>query len=366
MRRTPRVSLAMPLDAIRDLVDLIRDAVIAARANTIGHDADVIRLDDGTDPAHGGDTIYRVDLRAEEVVLEWASMHAHNPRGPLGAAFAVIAEGLPGDGWVTFPVGTPRDAVETVVIVDPIDGTRGLMHGKRSAWALAATGPGSARLGRSPRLRDLQAAAMAEIPTHRTRLVDTLWATRGGPVSGTTLDLATGATSPARVGPSRATDLAHGFASIAKFFPGTKVIASEVEERLFTAVMGDPPGGAPVIFDDQYISSGGQLYELLAGHDRFIADLRPYFMDALNTRARTADHAPERRRLCCRPYDLCTVLIAEAAGVVVTDGRGNPVDAALDTTSDVAWAGFANRALHDTMQPVLARLIDELLMPTGR
>lgn len=350
----------MPLDAVHTLVESIRDAVIDARANATGHDADVVRLDDGSDPTHEGDTIYRVDLRAEEVVLEWAAMHAHNPRGPFGATFAVIAEGLPGDGWTTFPAGTPRDAVETVVIVDPIDGTRGLMHGKRSAWALAATGPGPARLGRAPRLRDLHAAAMAEIPTPRARLVDTLWGTRGGPLHGTTLDLATGAITSARIGPSGATDLAHGFASIAKFFPGTKVMAAEVEEALFAAVMGDPPGGAPVIFDDQYISSGGQLYELLAGHDRFVADLRPYFMDALEARDRASGHAPVRRRLCCRPYDLCTLLLAEAAGVVVTDGRGHPVDAPLDTTSDVAWAGYANRTLHDALQPVLTRLLDAL------
>ena len=64
-------------------------------------------------------------------------------------------------------------------------------------------------------------------------------------------------------------------------------LAAEVEEALFAAVMGDPPGGAPVIFDDQYISSGGQLYELLSGHDRFVADLRPYFMDALEDAKKT-------------------------------------------------------------------------------
>jgi hypothetical protein len=177
---------------------------------------------------------------------------------------------------------------------------------------------------------------------------------------GTTLDLATGAIAPARIGPSGAKDLAHGFASIAKFFPGTKVMAAEVEEALFAAVMGDPPGGAPVIFDDQYISSGGQLYELLAGHDRFVADLRPYFMNALEARDRASGHAHMRRRLCCRPYDLCTLLLAEAAGVIVTDGRGHPVDAPLNTTSDVAWAGYANRTLHDALQPVLTRLLDAL------
>ena len=124
--------------------------------------------------------------------------------------------------------------------------------------------------------------------------------------------------------------------------------------------MGDPPGGAPLIFDDEYISSGGQLHELIAGHDRFVADLRPYFMDHLEALARNAGDTTPRRRICCRPYDLCTILIAEEAGVIVNDGRGNPVDAPLDTISDVAWAGYANRALANQIQPVLSRLLAEL------
>ena len=52
-------------------------------------------------------------------------------------------------------------------------------------------------------------------------------------------------------------------------------------------------------FEDQYASTGGELYELIAGHDRFIADLRPL--------VKSASLPPP---LCCHPYDLCTALIA--------------------------------------------------------
>ena len=354
------------LEALRTLGHAIRDAVLAGRArvgDTIPgttHDADVIRADTDHGPDHQGDTIYRIDVRAEEVVMETAHAWMLDPAHPVPGPFAVIAEGLPGDGWACFPAGTPREAIRTVVIIDPIDGTRGLMHGKRSAWALLASAPGPAILGQPPRLGDLDTAVMAEIPTARARYADTLWATRGNGVRGETLDLATGTVIPARPAPSGATDLSHGFATISKFFPGTKVLASELEERLFAEVMGDPPGGAPLIFDDEYISSGGQLHELIAGHDRFVADLRPYFMDHLEALARDAGDTTPRRRICCRPYDLCTILIAEEAGVIVNDGRGNPVDAPLDTISDVAWAGYANRALANQVQPVLSRLLAEL------
>ena len=37
--------------------------------------------------------------------------------------------------------------------------------------------------------------------------------------------------------------------------------------------------GVPLVFDDQYISTGGQLYELAVGHDLFTADLRPAVLD---------------------------------------------------------------------------------------
>ena len=84
---------------------------------------------------------------------------------------------------------------------------------------------------------------------------------------------------------------------------------------MVAAVLGPPQPGKAQSFEDQYISSGGQLYELMAGHDRFVADLRPLF---------------ERRRpggaaLCCHPYDLCTELIARELGVLVTDEQGRPL-----------------------------------------
>ncbi len=81
----------------------------------------------------------------------------------------------------------------------------------------------------------------------------------------------------------------------------------------------------------------------MAGHDRFIADLRPLF---------------EQRRaggpaLCCHPYDLCTELIARELGVIVTNAEGGPLDAPLDVASDVSWVGYANAQLRHTVEPVL-------------
>ena len=65
--------------------------------------------------------------------------------------------------------------------------------------------------------------------------------------------------------------------------------------------------------------------------------------------------------LACHPYDLCTAMLLEEAGGVVTDPWGDPLDAPLDTTSPVAWVGYANPALAARIGPVLAEVLRERL-----
>ena len=57
--------------------------------------------------------------------------------------------------------------------------------------------------------------------------------------------------------------------------------------------------------------------------------------------------------LCCHPYDICTALIAQEAGCVIEAPDGAPLRSTLDTTTPVAWMGYAN--------PVLARLVRSVL-----
>ncbi|HEY1117882.1 MAG TPA: hypothetical protein VGE43_09265, partial [Acidimicrobiales bacterium] len=219
-------------------------------------------------------------------------------------------------------------------IVDTIDGTRGLMHDKRAAWSLAAVAPHGGSL------RDVVAAAMTELPTTKQGLVDQYASTRGGGVVGRRVDLRSGAVEPVVPRPSSATDLEHGFAQVAKFLPPGKPQLAAIEADLFARL------GAEVVFDDQYLASGGQLHELLTGRDRFVADLRPLV-------------APGA--FAAHPYDLCTSLLLEEAGGVVTDPWGAPLDAPLDTTSPVAWVGYANPDLAAWIGPVLAAVVEDHL-----
>jgi len=97
------------------------------------------------------------------------------------------------------------------------------------------------------------------------------------------------------------------------------------------------------------LTSGGQLYELMMGRDRLLVDVRGLLYAKFARAGKATGHA-------CHPYDLCTALIAEEAGVQLTDGQGQPFNAPLDTTSDVSWIGYANTAIRAEVEPVLLPL----------
>jgi hypothetical protein len=204
------------------------------------------------------------------------------------------------------------------------------MYDKRAAWSLAAVAPHGGTL------RDVVAASMTELPTTKQALADQYGAVRGAGVVGRRLDMNTGAVTPITPRPSTKSDLEHGFAQVAKFFPAGKAELAAIESELFERI------GARIVFDDEYLASGGQIHELLTGRDRFCADLRPLVDPAA---------------LTAHPYDLCTALVLEEAGGVITDPWGDPLDAPLDITSPVAWVGYANRSLAERIGPVLAEIL---------
>lgn len=279
------------------------------------------------------DTIYGVDRVGEHAVLAWFSKN-----WPKRWPVELVMEGLEGK-VVTFPRGTPVAQTLFKCILDPIDGTRGLMYDKRSAWSLAALAP---QRGAKTNLGDIIVAAMTELPTSKAGFADQLSVVRGRGVTAERIDLRTNRRVKFTPRPSRAKDVAHGFASFAKFFPPGKTWLAEREEQLWRAL-----GAGAEVFDDQYLSSAGQLYELLMGHDRFIADLRPLAFARLRLPA----------ALSCHPYDICTALIAQELGCVVTAPDGKPLRAPLDTTAPVAWAGYANPALARRIGPKLRELL---------
>ena len=296
--------------------------------------------------ASAADTIYAIDAVVEPVLEEFCREWAKTT--PL----VLIAEGIENEhgeeGKKLYPEGTREEDAAIRLIVDPIDGTRGIMYDKRPAWALAGVAPNK---GPGTRLRDIEVAVMTELPTSKMAYSDVLYAIKGQGAHGTREPLFPSlAPCPLPLAPSRADTISHGFATVSNFFPGTKVLASRLMEELALRLVGPADVTKATVFDDQYISTGGQFYELIVGHDRFNADLRPVFY--------AAQGQPEG--LCCHPYDCATMLIAEEAGVILTDERGQPLDGPMDTTTGLSWVGYANAGIRGRIEPHLRSFLSQL------
>jgi fructose-1,6-bisphosphatase/inositol monophosphatase family enzyme len=310
----------------------VRDSVISACQEAALED--LSRIDDD---AAEGDTIYAIDRVGENTLVE-----LFEDEMALIAPLVLIGEGLPG-GRVILPSGALEEDVVWRVIVDPIDGTRELMYQKRSAWILTGVAPNR---GDETGLQDITLAVQTEIPTNKQHLCDSLWAIKGEGAHAERSNRLSGERQTVQFKPSSARSIRHGFASVSRFFPGAREELAAIDEELVRGALGDCQPGKAHCFEDQYLSSGGQLYELLSGRDRFIADLRP-LMEPLLTRDGRA------LGICCHPYDLCTELIARELGVIVTDARGGALRAPLDVETNVAWAGYANSHIQAEIEPLL-------------
>jgi fructose-1,6-bisphosphatase/inositol monophosphatase family enzyme len=284
-----------------------------------------------------GDTIYSIDRISEELLVELFETGIARQ-----CPILLVAEGLPG-GKIALPRGTRADKLSWLVIADPIDGTRSLMYQKRSGWILTGVAPNR---GESTCLADIELAVQTELPLVKQHLCDTLWAIRGEGAEGERLNRLTGEAKPLLLCPSKAAELSHGFSSISRFFSGARDVLAAIDDEIQRATLGIGHEGKASSFEDQYLSTGGQLYELMMGHDRFLADLRPLLRPILKKRGLPLG-------LCCHPYDLCTELIAREAGILITDESGDRLRSSLNTELDVAWAGYANEQIRALVEPVL-------------
>jgi len=314
----------------------VRDDIVAATERRSAESMAAVDRDGA------GDTIYAIDTIAESIVDRFAEALARD------RTFIMVAEGLPG-GRRLYPAGADEGSADCWIVVDPIDGTRGLMYQKRSGWILTAVAPNR---GAGTSLRDVELAVQTEIPLVKQHLSDQLWALRGSGAQAQRYNRLTGTSTPLRLQPSSATSIAHGYATIARFFPGARDELAAVDDAIVRGALGPHAAGKAHCFEDQYASTGGQLYELIAGHDRFIADLRPLLRPLLSRRGLPP-------ALACHPYDICCALIAEESGVIVTDASGQPLDAPLDVEAEVAWAGYANDRIRAQIEPLLQAALRE-------
>jgi len=244
-------------------------------------------------------------------------------------------------------VGTPEAEAVWRIIVDPIDGTRGLMYQKRSGWILTGVAPNK---GEGTQLQDIVLAVQTEIPLVKQHLSDQVWGVKGQGVMAVRHNRLTGEEVALRPRPSQADTIAHGFAVVARFFPGMREELAAIDEEIVRGALGPVVAGKAQCFEDQYICTGGQLYELMCGRDRFIADIRPVTEPLLARKGLALG-------ICCHPYDICTELLARELGVLVTDERGELLTAPLNVDANVSWVGYANSAIRQQIEPELQKAL---------
>jgi fructose-1,6-bisphosphatase/inositol monophosphatase family enzyme len=321
-----------------ELQAAILRAILAARGCNAGEALAAISEETAAD------TIYAIDRVAEATILQWLAAH-----WPQEWPVEIVMEGIEDGAVLTFPQDVPVADTALKCIIDPIDGTRGIMYDKRAAWILAGVAP---QRGAANTLADIEVAVMTEIPTTRQWRADQVSAIRGGGVLAEALDVRNACVrQPVVLCPNEACEVRHAFGTVSRFFPAGLALLGQVEEQLWERLYGQPETPSPLVFNDQYISTGGQFYEILAGHDRFIADLRPEAFARLGIES----------NLACHPYDVATAMILEEAGCVIEKPGGGALDCPLDTTTPVSWVAYANPELARAIRPVLQTVMHELL-----
>lgn len=282
-----------------------------------------------------GDTTFGLDVAPEALLETWFEERARE--GPL----SLFTEDA---GWRHSggSAGDPFDHGGPRIVVDPVDGARNLMHDLRPAWTVVSfCGPGRGM----PRYGDLVAGLVSEIPDSRSTRARRLWAVRGEGCSLALEDLS--ATTAASERPLRTDSEArvdHGYFSFFAYHPVQRPPVAALGTAFFQRLEAFEGADLDHCYDDQYISSGGQLALLALGTYRLVVDVRGSLAVA----------APQ-----AKPYDMAgAALCAEEAGCVVRHPRGGPLDFPLDATTPVDFAGFANAATERRLGPHLSAVLE--------
>jgi fructose-1,6-bisphosphatase/inositol monophosphatase family enzyme len=288
-----------------------------------------------------GDATFALDRPCERAIERWQRELAR--RAPL----SVLSEE---SGWTHLAPGR-RGGVRELdtfdhggwrIVIDPIDGTRNLAAGLRSAWTAIAVAPSGAT---RPSQLDVTAGLLSELPTPlmgRFRRLSSL-----GREPRVALHDAADGRVLRRAGlraPRGFDPRAPGYWSFFRYTPAQRPWLAALEARFFARMEREHGLVLRHAFDDQYISNAGQLALLALGTYRMIVDAR----------AHVAEHAGIAGTTS-KPYDVAgAIAVARAAGCVVTAPDGAGLDFMLDATTPVGFAGYANARVARAAAPLLA------------
>lgn len=284
-------------EALAEVGRAVRDVVRSGRG---AGDDQVVRTE-------GGDDVFGVDARAEDVLIEQL-------RARCGARWpgVLVMEGYDEPVVIGPASGAGGRAGSWTYLADPIDGTRGHLARTHSAWVLLGAGRDATTL------EDLEVGASVELPTARAALGMVARADREGYLVVEDEVFTSGARTPVRLRRRIDGDLARQFVTVVRLLPGGHAPIGRWADELLSGLE---------VYDNLYPCTGGQLMELADGGAAAVLDPRPLLH-------------PEGFHT--HPYDLAALVVARAAGVIVEALPPGPLDVPIDTSTPVAWAAYAN------------------------
>ena len=140
-----------------------------------------------------------------------------------------------------------------------------------------------------------------------------------------------------------------GFFPFFAFHPDIRADATRLAGRFFERAASVEGARVEDCYDDQLISSGGQLAHLALGTYRMVVEARD-FLAILRGRPTQS----------CKPYDMAgAALCAREAGCVVTGLDGAPLDFPIDAETPVDFVAFHNKGTGARLWPHLATALEE-------
>ncbi|MHC4893053.1 MAG: inositol monophosphatase family protein [Planctomycetota bacterium] len=331
------------LPRLEELCRRLREAVRETLAAAIEASA----LDDLSRPTSvgAGDWAFGLDVPTERELDLWLDEQARQGplslmtedsgwrhRGPDGAGGVVALDG--------FDHGGPR------IVVDPIDGTRNLMHDLRPAWTLVSfcePGPDA------PRLADVTVGLIGELPDSRGGAYRVLTAVRGAGCHITERELQGDRTRYARrlsVDDSDRAD--QGYFPFFRYAPILRAPIADLEATFLARLAEHEAAYTEHCFDDQYCCSAGQLVLTILGRYRMVVEARPLVADWLGVSTRPS-----------KPYDVAgAILCAREAGCLVEHPLGHDLDFELDTETPVSFVAYHNASTGARLRPHLTAALD--------
>jgi myo-inositol-1(or 4)-monophosphatase len=311
---------------VTSLAGLVRELALALRETAlplVGSHAG--RAHEGDAAAAGGDVTFAIDAAAERRLEEFLAERAPD------VAFYSEDRGLV----------EPAGGASTVLVVDPIDGTRPAMAGLESCCVSVAAAP----LRDGVRMDDVSAACVVEIPSGQVFLAE-----RG-----------------------------RGMAES----PPVRLSANEQLDRMFWTYgfRGRPARALTEVLAELIDASsvGGGTFDLgsaafdvtrvLTGQLDAYVEPGPLLVDEVPGMRQEFERVGGGAVLNNSPYDLAAaVLLAEEAGAVVTDARGESLGdrPLLGSGADfqMSIVASANGALHAQILAEVAAGIERLKAPS--